>query len=154
MTYLVVKFLHVFGAIVILGTGVGIAFMVMAHRSGDPGHIARTAATVVFADYLFTMTAIIAQPITGGILMQMAGFSPADPWLLASLALYAVAGAFWLPVLGMQARIRDLATEAWANGRPLPATYHALYRRWFLFGLPGFGSVVLILWLMVVKPSV
>lgn len=100
------------------------------------------------------MTAIIAQPITGGILMHMAGFSLADPWLLGSLALYAVAGAFWLPVLGMQARMRDLATEAWANGTPLPATYHALYRRWFLFGLPGFGSVVLILWLIVAKPSV
>lgn len=154
MTYLVLKFLHALGAIVILGTGVGIAFfMVMAHRSGEPAHVARTAATVVVADRLFTMTAVIAQPVTGGILAHLAGFSLLDPWLLGSFLLYGVAGAFWLPVLGLQASIRDLAREASASGEPLPARYHQLYRRWFLFGFPGFGSVVLILWLMIAKPS-
>ena len=51
--YFFVKYLHVLGAIVILGTGSGIAFfMLMAHRSGDAAFIARTAATVVFADML------------------------------------------------------------------------------------------------------
>ena len=51
--YFLVKYLHVIGAIVILGTGAGIAFfMLMAHRSGDAAFIARTAATVVIADNL------------------------------------------------------------------------------------------------------
>ena len=54
--YFLVKYLHVLGAIVILGTGTGIAFfMLMAHRSGDAAFIARTAATVVIADMLFTL---------------------------------------------------------------------------------------------------
>jgi len=45
--YFIVKYLHVLGAIVILGTGSGIAFfMLMAHRSRDPAFIARTAASV------------------------------------------------------------------------------------------------------------
>ena len=49
--YFVLKYLHVLGGVVLLGTGVGIAFfMLMAHRSGDAGHILRTARTVVFAD--------------------------------------------------------------------------------------------------------
>ena len=65
--YFLVKYLHVLGAIVILGTGTGIAFfMLMAHRSGDAGFIARTAATVVIADMLFTLTAVLLQPVTGG----------------------------------------------------------------------------------------
>jgi uncharacterized membrane protein len=36
--------------------------------------------------------------------------------------------------------------------QPLPPRYFALFRRWFGFGIPGFGSVMLILWLMVAKP--
>ena len=67
MLYFIVKYLHVLGAIVILGTGTGVAFfMLMAHRSGDPAFIARTAATVVIADMLFTLTAVLLQPLTGG----------------------------------------------------------------------------------------
>ena len=70
--YFLVKYLHVLGAIVILGTGTGIAFfMLMAHRSGDAAFIARTAATVVIADMLFTLTAVLLQPVTGGLLMVL-----------------------------------------------------------------------------------
>ena len=70
--YLFVKYLHVLGAIVILGTGSGIAFfMLMAHRSGDVAFTARTAAIVVLADMLFTLTAVILQPITGGLSMTL-----------------------------------------------------------------------------------
>ena len=70
--YFLVKYLHVIGAIAILGTGAGIAFfMLMAHRSGDAAFIARTAATVVIADMLFTLTAVILQPVSGGFLMML-----------------------------------------------------------------------------------
>ena len=70
--YFLVKYLHVLGAIVILGTGTGIAFfMLMAHRSRDAAFIARTAAIVVIADMLFTLTAVLLQPVTGGLLMML-----------------------------------------------------------------------------------
>ena len=35
---------------------------------------------------------------------------------------------------------------------PLPPRYHALFRRWVLSGIPGFGSVMIILYLMIAKP--
>jgi len=70
--YFLVKYLHVIGAIVILGTGAGIAFfMLMAHRSRDAAFIARTAKTVVIADMLFTLTAVLLQPVSGGVLMWL-----------------------------------------------------------------------------------
>jgi uncharacterized membrane protein len=34
----------------------------------------------------------------------------------------------------------------------LPPRYFALFHRWFLFGIPGFGCVMAILWLMIAKP--
>ena len=60
------KWVHVIGASVLLGRGAGIAFfMLMAHRTGSPVLVAHVAGTVVLADTLFTVTAVVAQPITG-----------------------------------------------------------------------------------------
>jgi uncharacterized membrane protein len=152
--YFIVKYLHVLGAVTILGTGTGIAFfMLMAHRSGDPAFIARTAATVVIADMLFTASAVILQPVTGGLLMALTKTSLTERWLATSLGLYAVAGLFWIPVIFMQIEMRDLAQTAATHHTPLPGRYFRLYRRWFIFGIPGFGSVMAILWLMIAKPS-
>ena len=151
--YFLVKYLHVLGAIVILGTGTGIAFfMLMAHRSRDPAFIARTAATVVTADLLFTLSAVILQPVTGGTLMMLTDTSVAEHWLIASLVLYAIAGLFWIPVVFMQIEMRDLARIADASGHALPPRYDTLFRRWFLCGIPGFGAVMAILGLMIAKP--
>jgi uncharacterized membrane protein len=152
--YFIIKYLHVLGAIAILGTGTGIAFfMLMAHRSRDAAFIARTAAIVVIADMLFTATAVTLQPVTGGILMLLSSTAFAEGWLATSLALYVVAGLFWIPVIFMQIEMRDLARAAAAQNAPLPPRYFALFRRWFLFGVPGFGSVMIILWLMIAKPQ-
>lgn len=151
--YFLIKYLHVLGAIVILGTGTGIAFfMLMAHRSRDAAFIARTAATVVVADTLFTLTAVLLQPVSGAALMVLSSTAWSEGWLLASLALYAVAGLFWVPVIFMQIEMRDLARVAADKNQPLPPRYLELFRRWFLFGIPGFGSVMAILWLMITRP--
>ena len=145
--------MHVAGAIVILGTGTGIAFfMLMAHRSRDAAFIARTAETVVIADMLFTLTAVLLQPVSGAMLMWLSSTSWSERWLTASLGLYVVAGLFWLPVIFMQIEMRDLARSAVEQDRKLPSRYFALFHRWFLFGIPGFGSVMAILWLMIAKP--
>jgi uncharacterized membrane protein len=153
-TYLVLKYLHVLGAIVVLGTGAGIAFfMLMADRSRDAAFIARTAGVVVLADLIFTATAVAAQPITGYLLLRQTGGALSDSWVVASLALYAIAGASWLPVVWIQLRMRDLARAAVAAGAPLPVAYHRLFRVWFAFGFPGFGAVMAILWLMIAKPA-
>jgi uncharacterized membrane protein len=102
---------------------------------------------------LFTLSAVILQPVTGGILMMQSATSLVEHWLAASLLLYAIAGLFWIPVIFMQIEMRDLARIADAAGQALPPRYHVLFRRWFLFGIPGFGSVMAILWLMIAKPG-
>jgi uncharacterized membrane protein len=151
--YFLLKFFHVLGAIVILGTGTGIAFfMLMAHRTADVAFIARTASVVVIADAIFTLSAVILQPLTGGLLMMLSATSVTERWLLASLALYAFAGLFWIPVVFMQIEMRDLAGRAAAQRTALPERYFVLFRRWFAFGFPGFGATMLILWLMIAKP--
>ena len=148
------RWAHVIGACVLLGTGAGIAFfMVMAHRTKDAVLITHTAKVVVIADWLFTASAVVTQPITGFLLARAIGWPLTEGWLLASFALYAVTGAFWLPVVWIQHRLRDLAGEAVRKGEPLPAQYHRLYRIWFLCGFPAFFAVLAIIWLMTARPA-
>jgi uncharacterized membrane protein len=153
--YFILKFLHVIGATVLLGTGAGIAFfMLMAHRTGDAAIVAATARIVVIADYLFTTTAVIAQPVTGVLLAQSVGYSLGEGWIVASIALYLLTGAFWLPVVWMQSQMRNLAMKAAEAGEPLPQRYHRLYRTWFAFGFPAFAAVLAIFWLMITRPQI
>ncbi|HZF95596.1 MAG TPA: DUF2269 domain-containing protein [Allosphingosinicella sp.] len=155
MSYFLLKFLHVIGATVLLGTGAGIAFfMLMAHRTGDVRTIAATARIVVIADIVFTTTAVIAQPITGVLLARTAGYPLGEGWIVASILLYLFTGAFWLPVVWMQARMRNLARAAAEAGEGLPAAYHRLFRWWFAFGFPAFAAVLLIFWLMITRPGI
>jgi uncharacterized membrane protein len=65
MLFFAVKYLNLIGAAVLLGTGAGIAFFqLMAHRTGDAATIAGVAHIVVIADFLFTASAVVLQPIT------------------------------------------------------------------------------------------
>jgi uncharacterized membrane protein len=154
MFFLALKFLHVIGAAVLLGTGAGIAFfMLVAHLRGDPREIAGVAKTVVLADFLFTATAVVLQPITGIMLAWEAGYSLRDGWIIASIILFIITGVFWLPVVWMQARMRNLAAAAVRTDSALPETYHRLFRWWFAFGFPAFAAVLAIFWLMIARPQ-
>lgn len=154
MTYFMLKFAHVLGAVVLIGTGAGIAFfMVMAHRTGHVARIAGVARIVVTADFLFTATAVVLQPITGVLLAREVGYPLTQGWIVLSTILYLVIGVFWLPVVVMQMKMRDLAEDAEARDEPLPRAYHRLFWTWFVFGFPAFGSILGILWLMIAKPD-
>ena len=155
MLYLALKYLHVIGAAVLLGTGAGIAFfMLRAHLTGEAAVIAAVARMVVLADFLFTATAVVAQPITGIALAEQAGYSLHESWIVASIALYVLTGAFWIPVVWIQLQMRNLASAAASQGKPLPVRYYQLFRIWFAFGFPAFAAVLAIFWLMISRPSI
>jgi uncharacterized membrane protein len=151
--YLTLQFLHVIGATVLLGTGAGIAFfMLKAHFTGDAAVIAGVARIVVTADFVFTATAVVVQPVTGYLLARFLGYPILDGWIALSLVLYGVTGAFWVPVVFMQMRMRNLAAAAVRDGTALPRRYHRLFWTWFAFGFPAFAAVLAILWLMTSRP--
>ena len=154
MAYFILKTVHVIGAAILFGTGVGIAFfMVLAHRTRNPVIVAHTASVVAIADFLFTGTAVLLQPITGIFLILVVGYDWQAAWIFYSLILYWIAGVFWLPVLWLQLQMRDLAREAAAADAPLPPLYRKYYAIWFACGFPAFGAVILIFWLMIAQPA-
>jgi len=155
MLYFILKYLHVIGASVLLGTGAGIAFfMLLAHRTDNAAIVAGVARIVVIADFLFTATAVVAQPVTGVLLAWNTGYSLTEGWIVLSIILYIVTGLFWLPVVWMQMEMRNLATTAAMNGTALPARYHRLFKTWFVFGFPAFFAVLGIFGLMITRPLI
>ena len=152
--YQLIKLVHVVSSTLLFGTGLGTAFHFWrAHRTGDPRVIASAARSTVLADWLFTATAVILQPLTGWWLMHQLQLPWTTPWIVATLVLYVITGACWLPVVWLQLRLRDLAAAAERDHRPLPAEYHRLYRLWFMLGWPAFAAVLGIFVLMITRPA-
>src|SRR3979411_2011672 len=120
MLYFSLKYLHVIGAASQMCTSAGIAFfMLRAHLTGEPAVIAAVARIVVLADFLFTATAVVAQPLTGIALAREAGYSLGESWIVLSIVLYVITGVFWLPVVWIQMQMRNLAAASASQGKPL-----------------------------------
>jgi uncharacterized membrane protein len=152
MSYTAIKTLHILSMVLLFGTGLGSAYYKwMADRSGNTHHIAITNRHVVLADWIFTTPTMILQPLTGLWMVRQAELPLSTPWIAASLALYAVAGACWLPVVWLQIRMQRLAQAAAMQQLPLPPDYRRLARCWFWLGVPAFTAMVLVVVMMVTK---
>ncbi len=152
--YQLAKLLHILSSTLLFGTGLGTAFHFWrAHHTGDARVIVSAARSTVLADWLFTATAVILQPLTGWWLMHQLQLPWTTPWIVAALVLYVITGACWLPVVWLQRRLRDLAAAAERDHRPLPAEYHRLFRLWFMLGWPAFAAVLGIFVLMITRPA-
>ena len=127
--------------------------MFMANRRKDIAGIYFATRHVVVADWLFTTPAVIVQLLTGLYLMHRGGYHLADRWIMGAIALYFFAGACWL-VVWIQINMRDMAKAALEAGATLPPRYWIYDRWWVLLGLLGFPAIVIVFWLMVMKPSV
>lgn len=152
--YLLIKWLHILSSTILFGTGIGIAFFKwITDRSGDVRAIRLSNERTVLADWLFTTPAVIVQPVSGLALALLAGYPVMTGWVAWSLALYAVAGACWLPVVWLQLRMRGLARVADDTGAPLPSLYWRHARTWFWLGVPAFVALLGVYWLMVAKSA-
>ena len=146
--------IHILGAAVLFGTGMGTAlYMFAANRSQNIAFIVRTTRIAVKADWIFTGTAGILQPITGILLVYLKGYDFQDFWVWGSILGYVIAGGFWLPVVHFQIALGKLATNALENGTVLPSRYNALYRAWFWCSWPAFLSLIAVFFLMSTGPT-
>ena len=74
MEYLLVKWLHILSSTVLFGTGIGTAFyLLVAVLGGDLRLTVGVSRWVVRADWLFTATTAVLQPLTGFWLIHLAG---------------------------------------------------------------------------------
>jgi uncharacterized membrane protein len=153
MEYLTVKWLHILSSTFLFGTGIGSAFyMLFTSISGDVRAIAVVSRHVVLADWIFTSTTVVLQPVTGIYLIYLAGYPWHSAWIMWSIGLYLLAGACWLPVVWIQLRMRDMAQVAARDNTALPQQYWRYLKLWTALGIPAFFALVIVFWLMVAKP--
>lgn len=154
MDYVTLKWIHVVASTLLFGTGVGSAFYLLATTlTRDARVVAVTSRHVVVADWMFTATTAVLQPLTGYFLVRIAHFSWGAAWLHVSIALYVIAIACWLPVVWLQMKMRNAAAAAAGAGSPLPPAYWRYFRWWFALGVPALFSFLAIFYLMVAKPA-
>jgi uncharacterized membrane protein len=152
--HLFLKWLHIVSSVVLVGTGFGSAYyMFFVNRSRNRAAQAVVVPLVVRADWWFTLPTVLLQPLTGLAMVWLAGWPLSTPWIALSIALYALAGACWLPVLWLQLRMAYMAREADRTGAALPALYWRYARRWEFLGYPAFIAMLVVFYLMVAKPT-
>lgn len=151
--YFVVKWLHILSSTMLFGTGIGTAFyLFFVSRTRDVHAVAVVARWVVIADWLFTATTMVVQPVSGFYLAHLMGVPLGAKWIVWSTILFVFAAACWLPVVWLQVRLRDIAAAADAAGEPLSPAYWRRFRIWTTLGFPALAAFLVIFYLMVAKP--
>ncbi len=154
MSFMILKVLHILSAIVLFGVGLGTVFYkIMADRSNNLAAIAVTSHHVVLADWWFTTPTVIFQLISGLLLALQLNLPLNETWLLATYGLYGLTGLCWLPVVGLQIVLQNLARKAFAEGTPLPEGYWLYTRIWMALGIPAFFAMIAIVTIMVFHNS-
>jgi uncharacterized membrane protein len=152
MDIVLLKYLHIVSSTFLFGTGIGTAFyLLMTSLTRDAKVVAVVARYVVIADWMFTATTIVFQPVSGIYLAKLMGLPLSTPWLYWSLVMYFIAALAWLPVVWLQMRLRDIAAEAADAGRDLPDSYAAHLGAWVALGIPALLSFLAIFFMMVAK---
>lgn len=153
MLYLWLKFIHVISSTILFGTGIGTACtMVYGHRTKNIQTIAATTQYVVMADWIFTTSSGIIQPLTGLWMVHLAGYAWHSLWVMGSIVGYTIAACCWFPVVYLQIKMRDFARLAAETHTTLPATYFRYFKYWFVLGWPAFISLIVVFYLMTNKP--
>lgn len=149
--YVLVKWLHILSSAFLFGTGVGSAFyLLFISLSRDLRAIAAVTRHVVMADWLFTATTAVFQPLSGIWLLHLMGLPLGTPWVRWSIVLYVIAMACWLPVVWIQIRLRNIARAALADNT-LPPAYWFYLKCWAALGVPALLAFLAIFYLMVAK---
>jgi uncharacterized membrane protein len=153
-TYLLLKSLHILGAVIFLGNIIVTGWWkVMADRTRNPVIIAFAQRQVTLTDYIFTgggIVLILATGLGNAILHNMDYLS--IKWLSWGYWLFIISGIIWvtvlIPVQIMQAKI----ARRFADGGDIPERYWMLGRLWNIFGILATIIPLANLYWMVFKP--
>jgi len=151
---LAIKSVHVLAAAAMFGTWLGIAaFVLLAHRSGNTSVVAVTAQFAVRLELVVMIGAFALLLVSGFPLAAVIGLSPLDEfWIIIALVLYAIVAAFWIAIVRVEIRIRNLAKQAALVGAPLSDDYRHLFRVWLALALPILAGMIGLILVMVWQP--
>ncbi len=153
--YLWLKLFHVAAVVMFLGNIVtGLFWHSHAARTRDPRLLAHTMEGIIRSDRLFTVPGVIVITVAGFLAALHRGYPILRTgWIAATIVLFSLSGwAFMARVVPLQRALRDLAREGAASGSFAYDRYHALARRWEVWGALALATPVAGFVLMILKP--
>lgn len=154
MEYMVLKSLHILGAVLLLGNIIVTAWWKgMANRTGKASIIAFAQRQVTLTDYVFTLPGAVLLIATGDYISYvMMENSWSIAWIAWGRSLFIASGVLWLTVL-IPAQIRQARmARAFADSGQIPDEYWRLNRLWYRVGILAVVLPLGNLYWMVFKP--
>lgn len=154
-TYALLKTVHIIAVVLFLGNIItGVFWKLHADRTADARIVAHTMRGIIGADRIFTGPSVLLLTLAG-VAAALVGDIPIfrTEWVLWSIVLLAIAGfSFGTQVGPLQRRMLAVAQTA-ALGAPMDwPQYHALSRRWMIWGVIATVAPLAAVVLMVMKP--
>jgi uncharacterized membrane protein len=153
--YLSLKSLHVLGVVVFLGNILtGVFWKAHADRSGDLAVRAQVLTGIIRSDRLFTLPTVALILGTGAGAAWMVGMPIFGTfWIAAGLGLFLLAGMIFSMRVGPLQKKLLANVEAGIRGDWDRAAYADLSRRWLAWGWAAIGAPLIVVFLMVFKPT-
>jgi len=153
-TYLILKSLHILGAVIFLGNIIVTGWWkVMADRTRNPSVIAFAQRQVTLTDYVFTAGGAVLLLATG---LANAALHDMDylniKWLSWGYWLFIISGVIWLTVLVPVQIMQGKIARQFAKDGDIPEKYWILGRVWAIFGTLATIIPLANLYWMVFKP--
>ncbi len=146
--YLLLKFLHVFLAMIAVGFSGSYAVWILRSRD-DPAGLVRVLAGIRFIDSRYTNPAFIGVLLAGFAMTLLSGLPLSTFWIAGALLLYVAVAA--IGILVYVPAFRRLRLAAQSERLDLGEYRSALSRATVINAAAGV-MVLLIVFLMVVKP--
>ncbi|WP_164155392.1 DUF2269 family protein [Sandarakinorhabdus rubra] len=153
-TYLVWKFVHLTGVVMLLGNiTVTAIWKFFADRDGRPQVLGFAQKLITYTDWSMTVWGVVLT-MAGGYGLALAGqYDLTHGWLLWSQLCFVAAGLIWMGlIVPIQIRSARLA-HGFAAGTPVPEEYKLLSRKWIFWGLVSTVPLLAALWLMIARPG-
>lgn len=146
-------FVHIFGVVVMaVAHGVSIFAAFRVRRETDPGIVAailgmsKSAVVVLYVGFLLMAIGGVGAAWQTGMLLA--------PWAVASYAvLTVIVGVMYAVGTPYYIRIRELASGEGDDGDPAALQAALATRRPEILAIVGTGGLLILLWLMVVRPG-
>ena len=153
-TYLVLKSVHIFGIVLLLGNLIVTAWWkLMADRTKNPSVIAFAQRQVTLTDFVFTAPGAFLAILAGD---YMAYSFMADSWntqwLVWGRSLFIASGVIWITVLIPTQIKQSRLARNFADSKSIPDEYWKLSKRWNIFGTIAVVLPLINIYWMVFKP--
>lgn len=152
--YLLLKSIHIFGVILLLGNIIVTAWWkLMADRTRQANVIAFAQRQVVLTDYVFTAPGALMAILAGD---YMSYSYMTDTWNIQWLTwgrlLFIASGIIWISVLIPTQIKQSRLARNFAKSEQIPDEYWKLSKRWNIFGAIAVALPLINIYWMVFKP--